>query len=232
MIEKIIFVCSGNTCRSPIAEYAMKQLFETWKMEEESIAVETSRKEEKSLTIAPLQKEMGTTPGMEEDLADEPMVKVAEKRTRTVNLDSAEKKTDEADQEEREKLFSPQEKMPVIFSCGLFTYHGSPASHGSVQKGKLLYNLDLSEHQSRPFSPYMIDENTLVFCMTQNQVDYIRSYYPACAEQTDTLLHAAYGRQEDVKDPYGLGHPSYEEMIHTVYHACEALLKKWKSKNT
>lgn len=143
MIKKIAFVCTGNTCRSPMAEVIAKDIF----------------------------------------------------KKRKLNIE--------------------------VISRGIAVYFPSEASESSIEIVKE-YNLDLTEHRAKQITKEDIDLCDLIFTMTKQHKDYIKSLSPD-TNKAFTLKEYIKVDKSDIKDPYGYDINVYRECAEQLYLYIEML---------
>jgi protein-tyrosine phosphatase len=132
----ILFVCTGNTCRSPLAEIMLKsQLAQKYEV--------------------PIQ-----------------------------NLD---------------------EIGFRILSCGIATFSGLGANTLAIETAKN-YNLDLSNHKTTQITRELVEEADLIFCMTDEHIEYIVKNFP----ESLLKLRKLKSNGEDIEDPAFLSIKEYQ----------------------
>ncbi len=109
-------------------------------------------------------------------------------------------------------------------SAGISAWPGSPASSGSTN-ALAQWDIDLSQHKSKPLTPEQVDEADLIVVMTSAHRDSVRSHYPDKSEHV-RLLHS-FGtteQKQDVNDPFGLSDAAYRKTRDEIDQAIADLI--------
>lgn len=143
----ILFVCSGNTCRSPMA--------------------------------AALMKEMAKEKGLD------------------VNVKSA----------------------------GLFAWDGQEASREAIQVMKE-EGIDIKDHRSNIIYRNLVEDADLILTMGVNHKEQLLSKYSFLRGKVYTLKEYAYGKEEDIEDPFGRGIQAYIKAKEEIKKAIEKIVEQ------
>ena len=92
-------------------------------------------------------------------------------------------------------------------SCGTHADQGLPASKHA--KDVLLgeYELDISNHSSRPISEALLQEATVIIAMNKDHEEYISQNFPN---------HMARVHALEVADPYGCDYDTYKACANVI----------------
>ena len=143
----ILFVCSGNTCRSPMA--------------------------------AALMKEMAKEKGLD------------------VNVKSA----------------------------GLFAWDGQEASREAIQVMKE-EGIDIKDHRSNIIYRNLVEDADLILTMGVNHKEQLLSKYSFLRGKVYTLKEYAYGKEEDIEDPFGRSIRAYQKAKREIKDALKEVIKR------
>jgi len=99
----------------------------------------------------------------------------------------------------------------VVTSAGIRATDGELAAPYSIQL-MAERGIDLSNHRSHAFDFSLIGPSTLVLCMEQAQVDWIKKHHTGRCENIFTLSEMS-NRLMDVIDPYGGTLEMYRQMV-------------------
>lgn len=97
-----------------------------------------------------------------------------------------------------------------VSSAGTWAEFTRGAAHYSQVEAEKR-GLDLTGHQARMITAEMLEEATLVLCMTRNHVEALRAEFPEMADRI-YLLSELIGRRFDISDPYGGPASGYASM--------------------
>lgn len=102
----------------------------------------------------------------------------------------------------------------TVSSCGLYAFSGDSASAESIETMKN-YGIDLTNHRSRAFSAYMIDEYDLFVVMTNEHKSALSGTVP---ENKIIVLGGG------IPDPYGMGIEAYRHCADKINTALDSIL--------
>ncbi|MCL2353755.1 MAG: low molecular weight protein arginine phosphatase [Defluviitaleaceae bacterium] len=86
-------------------------------------------------------------------------------------------------------------------SCGTHAKQGLPASKHARDVLLREYELDISNHSSRPISEELLQEATLIVAMNKDHEEYIAQNFPRYMAKVHPL---------EVADPYGCDYDTYK----------------------
>jgi protein-tyrosine phosphatase len=96
-----------------------------------------------------------------------------------------------------------------VASAGVFAEQGSPATAGS--RSVLLESEDLSAHLARQIDQEMAAKADLILTMTNAHRNILAEWFPDLEHKLHTIAEYAWGRKEDIPDPYGGDICAYRE---------------------
>ena len=101
-------------------------------------------------------------------------------------------------------------------SAGIRADLSSPASRFSVEVIAETESIDLSHHRSKSISKKMVQDASLIICMTADHKTELCIENPAHEHKIFLLSEMASGPVSDVSDPYGKDKQAYRVMVKTV----------------
>ena len=110
-------------------------------------------------------------------------------------------------------------------SAGLAAYEGMPASMGALSVMDA-NGYDISHHLATQLTPGKIADCDLVLCMKEGHIAPVLRMDPDAKGKTDTLMHFASGKREDVEDPFGGDKDDYQKCYEQLLYGVLALLLK------
>jgi protein-tyrosine-phosphatase len=100
-------------------------------------------------------------------------------------------------------------------SAGIAALKGQPVSSGAAAALQEIWDINLSNHQSRLVTPDLLRWATRVITMTQRQKNYLIEAYPEFEDKIMTLGEASGGDQ-DIPDPFGLDDDVYRQTAQSI----------------
>ena len=88
-------------------------------------------------------------------------------------------------------------------SAGLAAFAGDPAAEQAVDVLREDDGIDLSDHRSRPVSPWLLEQARWTAAMTAAQRDRLRSAFPELAGRIVTIGELAGAPDLQIADPFG-----------------------------
>lgn len=109
-----------------------------------------------------------------------------------------------------------------IKSAGIFADMGSPASINAISSvGDI--GVDIRNHLSQAVTEEIVDESDLILTMTISHKDILMSNYPDKRYKIFSLNQYAFGKDRDIKDPYGGDRHTYDMARDEIMHAIKKI---------
>lgn len=112
-----------------------------------------------------------------------------------------------------------------VWSAGLFTHDGLPASPEAVEAMRA-EGIDISSHRARLITGSLIKDADLILTMTANQRDCLQEWFPHKAVNTYTLNEFTGDKNSEVADPFGLGREAYQRSLGQLKRLVDRLYYK------
>jgi len=109
-----------------------------------------------------------------------------------------------------------------VTSAGIFALDGEEASHNAIEVLKA-EGIDLSNHRARLLHRDLVEEADLILTMSKSHKDAILSKYHFLEGKVFTLKEYAYGKEEDIADPFGGDLESYKRTKEEIKEALRQL---------
>lgn len=119
-------------------------------------------------------------------------------------------------------------------SAGISAFNGQSASYEAVTVMNELYDIDLSEHQSKLVSSNMIEESDLVLTMTNAHKVILKEEFPGFSDKIFTLAEyvqtisdneRSNGNIREIPDPYGQGESKYKETAKKIAEHLDMIIE-------
>lgn len=111
-----------------------------------------------------------------------------------------------------------------VASAGIAVAAASPASEGAKQA--LGAGSDLLAHQARQVTRELVAEADIILTMTNAHREILRGQHPDLAPKICTLAEYAWGRADDIADPFGGGAEEYQMAREQIEAAVRQLARK------
>lgn len=116
-----------------------------------------------------------------------------------------------------------------VTSAGISVYVSSPASEEAVSVTEDM-GIDISDHMSTQISEDMVRDADLILVMTTGHKNILIDIFPEYTDKIYTLLEYAYGSDNDITDPFGMGCEVYRKCATEIKGAIEKVYDKIKNK--
>lgn len=123
---------------------------------------------------------------------------------------------------------SPLPQIEVI-SAGVSAYAGDPASANAI-KALDKVGLDLRDHRTRPFTPYLLEQTIAIFVMTEGHRAVLKSSFSDLELPPILLFRELTAGPAEVPDPFGGPLSAYIETRDALAEAIPSLVT-WLKKN-
>lgn len=97
-----------------------------------------------------------------------------------------------------------------VTSAGTFAFDGQEVSRDAVHVMRE-EGIDISQHRSRIVHRDLVESADLIFTMSRSHKGELLKKYDFLKDKVYTLKEYAYGREEDVEDPFGRGTSAYRK---------------------
>ncbi|WP_071140369.1 MULTISPECIES: low molecular weight protein arginine phosphatase [Tissierellales] len=112
-------------------------------------------------------------------------------------------------------------------SAGIYVFGGERPTDEAI-KVMAEEGIDISQYRSKGLTEKMVEDADVVFVMTKNHKNYMRNSYPSASEKIFTLKEYAYGKEDDIIDPFGEGMEVYRKVKEDIKDALEEILQKMR----
>lgn len=116
-----------------------------------------------------------------------------------------------------------------VLSAGVSAYAGDPASAHSI-KALEKVGIDLTDHRTRPFTPYLLENTLAIFVMTEAHRAIIKRSLPTLKLPPILLFRELMDGPTDVPDPFGANLGDYIETRDALAEAIPSLVN-WLKQN-
>lgn len=112
----------------------------------------------------------------------------------------------------------------LVSSAGTFTPEGLAPSKNAIITAHEL-GAEISAHRSRNLTQQMVEEATLLVCVTVAHAQRVAANFPQAISKIRILT-------PDVQDPFGGNLQCYRETAQEIYHAVEKLIIELENEKT
>ncbi|OLS01818.1 low molecular weight protein arginine phosphatase [Tissierella creatinophila] len=121
------------------------------------------------------------------------------------------------------KTIAAQKGLDIrVKSAGIFADNGSGASINAISSMKDI-GIDIKNHSSQAVTKEIIEESDLILTMTGSHKDILVSNYPDKIYKIFSLNEYAFGKEVDIKDPYGGDKHFYDMARDEIMHAIKKI---------
>lgn len=117
-----------------------------------------------------------------------------------------------------------------VKSAGIFAGEGDPANPKAISSLEEI-GIDIKNHISQNITDKLIEASDLVLTMTRAHKDFLVGNYPKQIYKIFMLNEYAFGRDEDIKDPYGGDGFEYDSARDEIYMSIEKIYNHIEEKN-
>lgn len=112
-----------------------------------------------------------------------------------------------------------------VTSAGISVYVSSEASEEAINVMEEM-GIDISDHMSSQISDDDVDKADIILVMTNGHKNILIDLYPMYMDKIFTLKEYAYGNDEDIVDPFGMGMEDYRECAIEIKDAISKVYDK------
>jgi len=112
-----------------------------------------------------------------------------------------------------------------VTSAGVFAFDGQEVSKEAVEVMKE-ENIDIAKHRARIIHRDMVESANLILTMSKSHKRELLRKYDFIKDKIYTLKEYAYGREEDILDPFGRGVKAYKKAKEEIKEALKEIIEK------
>lgn len=124
---------------------------------------------------------------------------------------------------------TPPLKDLEVISAGVAAFPGDHASANSI-KALQKVGIDLSDHRTRPFTPYLLENTLAIFVMTESHRALLKKSLGDVDTPPILLFRELFEGPSEVPDPYGAQLPAYVETRDALAEAIPSLITWLKAR--
>lgn len=109
-------------------------------------------------------------------------------------------------------------------SAGIFASYGDRASKHAISSLKDI-DIDIKNHQSQRVTDDLIEESDIILTMTMSHKMFLLENYPNKKYKIFLLNEYAFGKDVDIKDPFGGDRLQYDMARDEIVRAIEKIYK-------
>ncbi|CCQ94714.1 Low molecular weight protein-tyrosine-phosphatase ywlE [[Clostridium] ultunense Esp] len=114
-----------------------------------------------------------------------------------------------------------------VKSAGIFALDGQEASKNAIEVLKS-EGIDLRDHRARIIYRDLLEEADLILTMGISHKRVLLSKFDFIQGKIYTLKEYAYGKEEDIDDPFGGDIQAYDKAKVEIKEALKEMVKQWK----
>lgn len=119
-----------------------------------------------------------------------------------------------------------EKKLDIkVKSAGVFALDGQVASINAIEVLKK-ERIDLTNHRARIVYRDLLEEADLILTMGKSHKDLLISKFDFIKGKIYTLKEYAYGKEEDIEDPFGGNINVYDKAKEEIKEALKVTIKK------
>ena len=116
-----------------------------------------------------------------------------------------------------------------VTSAGIFAFDGEEVSRDAVDAMKE-EGIDISQHRARIIHKDLVESADLILTMSRYHKMELLRKYDFLKGKVYTLKEYAYGREEDISDPFGMGIGAYRKAREEIKEALREIIDKGQLK--
>lgn len=113
-----------------------------------------------------------------------------------------------------------------VLSAGISAYEGSTISENAIKSMESIH--DISHYRAKIVNEDLVNQADLILTMTKIHKNRLINRFDGIEGKTYLLNEYAYGREEDIIDPFGGNLAVYDTARDKIYKAVEGIINKLK----
>lgn len=115
-------------------------------------------------------------------------------------------------------------------SAGIFARQGGDISPNSIESMKEL-DMDISHYKSKSIESLELEDMDLILVMGKSHKEFLVNRYPHLQEKVFLLNQYAFGKNQDIQDPFGGDLEDYKSVVDEIYNAILEIIRRTKDEN-